>query len=176
MKVITYSRTQAEHEQYTGSEKVWISINDEDYDSPIKRFDKLLIQKYDDVAPFHVEIEALHPYYRQAFKKREPVYFDERMADDVISIGLHCAITMQDVHIHCFAGKSRSVATAQALNEIFNLYYLDNRESYRENMERITRSCPNSFVYAQIMKRFFERKEEIESNFAKVGMLHRIRC
>lgn len=172
MKITAYSREAAISEQFNGNEKVWISINDESYESPIVRYETLVTQRYDDVAPFHVEIDAIHPYYKREFNSREPIYFNEKMADEVLNLGMHCVLWVSDIHVHCFAGKSRSVATVQALNEIFNLFYFDNREEYMENLQRVVKSVPNSFVYTTIMKRFMEREKEITKWFDDRGLYH----
>lgn len=175
MKITAYSREAAISEQFNGKEKVWISINDEGYESPIVRHETLVTQRYDDVTPFHVEIDAIHPYYKREFNSREPIYFNEKMADEVLNLGMCCVLRMSDIHVHCFAGLSRSVATVQALNEIFNLFYFDNREEYMENLQRVVKNIPNSFVYATIMKRFMEREKEITKWFEGRGLPHVVR-
>lgn len=97
-----------------------ISINDIGYDSPVpENHPKALRLYFDDVTPFEIENDLLHPYHVKALRSRSLVLFTDEMARSIVSFVK--AATKDyigeeiDLIVHCYAGVSRSVAVALAL-------------------------------------------------------------
>lgn len=117
--------------------KNWISIRDIGYDYVYWEMDKLcenvLILKFDDVTHFNAERGYIHQVYKDAQKERDLVFFDEDMADKIVSF----AKSIKDgwINIHCWAGLSRSQAVGFCLNTYFNLYKENNKEAYERNLK-----------------------------------------
>lgn len=114
----------------------WISIRDIGYDYVYWEMDKIcenvLILKFDDVTRFNAERGYIHQVYKDAQKERDLVFFDEEMADKIVTF----AESIKDgwINIHCWAGLSRSQAVGFCLNTYFNLYKENNKAAYERNL------------------------------------------
>ena len=119
MKIKVYSLPEADEiiEDVRGN---WISIRDKGYDELYKKIDEnaddCLVLYFDDIDPYGVRNNLIHPFYAKQFESREPIYFDKEMASDIYG----WAIDKKEVNIHCFAGVSRSQAVGHVLNIFFN--------------------------------------------------------
>lgn len=97
-----------------------ISINDIGYDSPVPENHPQALRLYfDDVTPFEIENDLLHPYHEKALKSRSLVLFTDDMARTIVSFVKRVIMNNIsheiDLIIHCYAGVSRSVAVALAI-------------------------------------------------------------
>lgn len=95
-----------------------ISINDVGYDSPVpKDHPNCLSLVFDDVTSYHTKHGLIHPYYKQQFLSRHPIYFTRVDALNVIkfiqeSYEVEKSKVVPKLYIHCYQGKSRSIAVA----------------------------------------------------------------
>lgn len=96
-----------------------ISISDVGYESPVPESHPMCLRLYfDDVTEYHVTRGLAHPYYRQQFLHRDPVYFTAMDAVDVInflskaSASVSKGALFPKLYIHCYKGMSRSIALA----------------------------------------------------------------
>ena len=98
----------------------WISVNDVGY--PLARLSvpKKLYLTFDDVTPYGIEYSIIHPFYKEQFEHRAPVLFNTFMAKQICEFILSVKDDFATVCIHCYAGKSRSVAIGAALNTVIN--------------------------------------------------------
>lgn len=97
-----------------------ISINDIGYDSPVPENHPQALRLYfDDVTPFEIENDLLHPYHVKALRSRSLVLFTDEMARSIVSFVKTVAKDYIgdeiDLIVHCYAGVSRSVAVALAI-------------------------------------------------------------
>lgn len=98
----------------------WISIRDKGFEEFYKHIDEtaddVLVLTFDDIHPYHVKHDMIHDFYKNAISKREPIYFNEDMANDIYDF----VKNKDSINIHCFAGISRSQAVGHIINIFFN--------------------------------------------------------
>ena len=138
--------------------KNWISIRDVGYEYVYEDLDRLcknvLILKFDDITRFNAERELLHTFYKETEKTRDLIFFDEDMADKIVSF----AKSIKDgwINIHCWAGLSRSQAVGFCLNTYFNLYKENNKEDYERNLKNsVNKFLGNYDVIRILTKRLY---------------------
>ena len=78
------------------------------------------------------------------------VLFDEKIAEKALDDFVSCKDDVKAILVHCWAGKSRSVALALAFNRIFDL-----GEDPNEFMD--WDANPNAFVYATLLETAIEK-------------------
>jgi predicted protein tyrosine phosphatase len=131
-----------------------ISVNDIGYDSPVPKDNYNVLKLFfDDVTPYNVKHNLIHPYYQEAKRHRSLVMFDKYMANDIACFVKNIVTGYYekeaDIYIHCHAGVSRSVAIAFAIHsfvfdvfgEVVGVDYDDCRM--------------NSFVFAKLYKELY---------------------
>jgi predicted protein tyrosine phosphatase len=138
LKINIYSLTEAR--ATANKNEYWISIRDKGYESLYEDFsmcpNKTLILTFDDVDPFRVERNIIHPFYKDLFFERRPVYFTEEMAEQVLDFTERILLEQETskipkiLNIHCYAGMSRSQAIGQSLNTYYNLFMDQNHSDY----------------------------------------------
>lgn len=138
----------------------WISIRDFNFEYLYQKMneycDNVFILKFDDVTRFAVDRNILHPFYQKAIKERELVYFDSKMARDIIRFSNEIYKNKQDLNIHCWAGKSRSQAIAFCLNQYYNMFLENNEEDYIRNLNNsINNFMGNSDVMQILTKEIY---------------------
>lgn len=154
MRIKIFDQGTAERVQDAFRDSYWISITDIDYPkAKIEAHNKLCLS-FDDVTPYNVENSFIHPFYKNAFLSREPVFFSSKMAMDIVNF-VHKIEDSRDILcIHCYAGKSRSVAVGAVINTITNTSP-DNEKYFREFMKEYCHDAGlNSYVYHVLMTAF----------------------
>lgn len=122
----------------------WISIQDLGYDylyRDINLHKNKIVLKFDDITPYHVKVNLIHQFYKNALEKRPPVYFDEKMAKKIHDFADSIANKTNELYIHCWAGMSRSQGIGSCLNVYFNLYKEKNIEDFKYNIETNQARC-----------------------------------
>lgn len=123
-----------------------ISINDVGYASPIPdKFTNVLKLEFDDVTPYLVKHHLCHPYYEEEFKKREPVLFNEDMAEQVFKFITKCLVRQEhNIMIHCYKGLSRSYAVGMFLYLCYDGWFERRRRKLTEFHKK---GMMNSWVF-----------------------------
>lgn len=151
MKINIYSLDDAE-EIINGGD--WISIREKGYDHLYKKIDEksdtCLPLCFDDVDPYTVRHNMLHPFYIKQFKDREPIFFNEEMASDIYDY----VLGKKEINIHCFAGVSRSQAIGHVINIFFNCLQ-GNEEEFMNCIPRYSMMNPHVL---NVMMNVFKNK------------------
>lgn len=162
MKIKIFDLDTAERVQDVFSNAHWISITDVDYPKAKISAENKLCLSFDDVTPYNVENSLIHPYYKEVFKKREPIFFSRKMAFDIIYFINSMKSFEDELCIHCFAGKSRSVAIGAVVNTVINTVPEFSRDG-RHFKEFIEDYCHdtglNYHVYNTLMTAFLDTGE-----------------
>ena len=144
INIFSYREAKARIKNDPHCRKNWISVRDIGYEYVYEDLDKfcenVLVLRFDDVTRFNVERELLHPFYKEAGKFRDLVFFSSDMADQIVNFVE--SLKEPFLNIHCWAGLSRSQAIGFCLNTYFNLYKENNREEY----ERYLKNNTNKFL------------------------------
>jgi predicted protein tyrosine phosphatase len=115
-----------------------ISIRDKGYDSLYtgldNKWEHILPLEFDDVTKYHDSLDLLHPFHNNVKKTRELIFFNESMAKEIVSFAEKIKKYNLPLHIHCFAGKSRSQAVGHCLNTYFNLFLEKNLPHFQRNI------------------------------------------
>lgn len=118
-----YSREQMEqlYKDNPNDNTPVISINDIGYMSPVPdNHDNVLRLWFDDVTPYLIKHNLIHPYYLKEAQKRSLVLFDDAMAKDVREFVYTIASgyfgNEMSLYVHCYAGVSRSTAIALGIH------------------------------------------------------------
>lgn len=105
-----------------------ISITDIEDTSPVPATHPMCLRlSFDDVTEYHVSRRLVHPYYRQQFLHRPPVFFSVGDAMSVMeflnkaSQSLSNDTLVPKLYIHCYKGMSRSIAIA-IYAELFTVF------------------------------------------------------
>ena len=129
-----------------------ISIRDQYYKYKLKHKQILKI-KFDDVTPYAIEHNLIHPFYQKEFLHRKPILFNRKKALEIIQFAEQVRNEEKDLLIHCWAGMSRSVAVGLTLNQIFNLLREYNPTDFEKSLKLLlVKAMPNPEVYRIMMK------------------------
>lgn len=117
----------------------WISIRDVEKQNTLgySVAGNVLELFFDDVTPYIVECDIMHPYYKDRMKERALIYFDESMARKILEFSNNVFEqqgSLAIMNIHCWAGKSRSQAIAESLNIFYNLVRENRPAHYARNI------------------------------------------